>query len=151
MVDIYKNMNRLFLSLLCMLFLCSPELLTISANASVEKIGQIEDKNFQRPVLRGEVWYGTASWYGPRFHGKKTSSGEKFNKHELTAAHKFLPFNTQVLVTNLNNNKRVVVRINDRGPFKPDRIIDLSEEAAGMLDAKKQGLTYVRVQVLRNS
>ena len=143
MVDIYKNMSRLFLSLLCTLFLCSPELLTISANASVE--------DFQRPVLRGEVWYGTASWYGPRFHGKKTSSGEKFNKHELTAAHKFLPFNTQVLVTNLNNNKRVIVRINDRGPFKPDRIIDLSEEAAGMLDAKKQGLTYVKVQVLRNS
>lgn len=151
MVDIYKSIERLFLSLLCTLFLCSPELLTISASASIEGLGQVEDKNFQRPVLRGEVWYGTASWYGPRFHGKKTSNGEKFNKHELTAAHNFLPFNTHVVVTNLKNNRSVVVRINDRGPFKGDRIIDLSEEAANMLDAKRQGLTYVKVQVLRNS
>lgn len=145
MIDIYKNMDRLFLSLLCTFLICTPEFLTISAKAS------IENNNFHRPILRGEVWYGTASWYGPRFHGKKTSSGEKFNKRRLTAAHRFLPFNTQVLVTNLKNNKEVIVRINDRGPFKGDRIIDLSEEAADVLDAKKQGLTYVKVQVLRNS
>ena len=81
-------------------------------------------------TLRGEIWYGNASWYGSKFHGKKTSSGEKFNKRELTAAHRFLPFNTKVLVTNLKNKKSVVVRINDRGPFIDNRIIDLSEEAA---------------------
>ena len=98
--------------------------------------------------LRGEVWYGNASWYGGMFHGKKTSSGEKYNKRELTAAHRFLPFNTHVIVTNLQNNKSVIVRINDRGPFSKNRIIDLSEEAAKLIDGKKQGITYVKVQVL---
>ena len=98
--------------------------------------------------LRGEVWYGNASWYGHRFQGKKTSNGEKFNKNKLTAAHKFLPFNTKVLVTNLQNNKSVVVRINDRGPFKTGRIIDLSEKAADKIGTKKEGISYIRLQVL---
>lgn len=98
--------------------------------------------------LRREIWYGTASWYGPKFHGKKTSNGERFNKHNLTAAHKSLPFNTMVLVTNLKNNKSVVVRINDRGPFIGDRIIDLSEEAAEVIESKLDGLSYIKLQVL---
>jgi len=98
--------------------------------------------------LRGEIWYGVASWYGPRFHGKKTSNGERFSKHGLTAAHKTLPFNTRVLVTNLKNNKSVIVRINDRGPFMGDRIIDLSEEAAKVIEAKQAGLSYIKLQVL---
>ena len=106
-----------------------------------------EHSNFY-PKLRGEIWYGNASWYGPKFQGKKTSNGEKFNKNKLTAAHQTLPFNTQVLVTNLQNNKSVVVRINDRGPFKSGRIIDLSEEAAEKIDSRKQGTTYVKLQVL---
>lgn len=100
------------------------------------------------PPLRGEIWYGNASWYGPKFHGKRTSNGEKFNKNKLTAAHKDLPFNTQVLVTNLKNSKSVVVRINDRGPFKADRIIDLSEKAAESIGLKEKGTAYIKLQVL---
>lgn len=93
-------------------------------------------------------WYGKASWYGPYFHGRKTANGEIFNKNDLTAAHKTLPFNTKVLVTNLKNNKSVIVRINDRGPFIEGRIIDLSEMAASKIDSKTQGIAHVTVQVL---
>ena len=69
---------------------------------------------------------GIASWYGPGFDGRKTSSGEIYDMHSLTAAHNILPINTLVRVTNLSNNKDVVVRINDRGPFVKDRVVDLS-------------------------
>lgn len=112
--------------------------------ADVKKIIEYKDES----TLRGEVWYGNASWYGPKWHGRTTSNGEKFNKNKLTAAHKSLPFNTMVLVTNLKNNKSVVVRINDRGPFKPGRIIDLSEEAADKIGAKRDGIAYVKLRIL---
>ena len=110
--------------------------------------GSIASSSTNIPSLRGEIWYGNASWYGRKFHGKKTSSGEKFNRNKLTAAHKTLPFNTKVLVTSLRNNRSVVVRINDRGPFVGDRIIDLSEAAAKELDLKDQGVTSIRMQVV---
>ena len=80
---------------------------------------------------------GLASWYGQKFHGRKTASGERFDMHELTAAHPTLPFGTLVEVRNLDNGRRVVVRINDRGPTVTGRIIDLSYAAAvelGMID-----------------
>src|SRR3954463_8034040 len=70
---------------------------------------------------------GVASWYGPGFHGKKTANGERFNTHDLTAAHKTLPFGTKVRVTNEQTGKSVVVRINDRGPYAHGRVIDLSK------------------------
>ncbi len=73
---------------------------------------------------------GVASWYGPRFHGRLTASGERFNTHEMTAAHKSLPFGTRLLVRSERTGKEVVVRINDRGPFIKGRIIDLSQAAA---------------------
>ena len=73
---------------------------------------------------------GAASWYGPGFHGKKTANGERFNTHDLTAAHKTLPFGTKVRVTNERTGKSVVVRINDRGPYAHGRVIDLSKAAA---------------------
>src|SRR5918911_592006 len=73
---------------------------------------------------------GAASWYGPGFHGKLTASGERFNTNQLTAAHKTLPFGTQVRVTNERTGKSVVVRINDRGPYAHGRVIDLSKAAA---------------------
>jgi len=100
-------------------------------------------------VLRGEtVFYGKASFYGPQFHGKKTASGEVFNMYDLTAAHKTLPFGTRCRVTNLKNGKTVVVRINDRGPFVPGRILDLSYGAARALDAIADGVIEVKVEVL---
>lgn len=73
---------------------------------------------------------GTASWYGPGFQGRKTANGERFNTHALTAAHRTLPFGTRVRVTNRNTGRSVIVRINDRGPFHGNRIIDLSHASA---------------------
>jgi rare lipoprotein A len=90
---------------------------------------------------------GNASWYGPGFNGKKTASGEVFNMNKLTAAHRKLPFGTKVRVTNLNNNKSVIVIINDRGPFKKGRVIDLSKKAAEMIGLIKDGVAPVRIEI----
>ncbi|MDT4847406.1 rlpA: rare lipoprotein A [compost metagenome] len=91
---------------------------------------------------------GKASYYGARHHGKKTASGERFDQHALTAAHRSLPFGSRVLVTNLRNDKSVVVRINDRGPFVRGRIIDLSHKAAAQIDMLRAGVVPVRVEQL---
>lgn len=93
-------------------------------------------------------YQGIASWYGPGFHGRKTASGERFNQNALTAAHRYLPFGTQVKVTNLRNGNSVVVRINDRGPFTGGRIIDLSAGAARLIGVKSSGIAPVSLQVL---
>ena len=95
-----------------------------------------------------DIQTGLASWYGPQFHGKLTSSREVFNMYDLTAAHRTLPFGTKVIVTNLKNGKSVIVKINDRGPFVRGRIIDLSYAAAKMLDMVAQGVVPVRIEVL---
>lgn len=89
---------------------------------------------------------GTASWYGDKFHGKLTANGETFNKNALTAAHKTLPLNSLVVVTNMVTGQSVTLRINDRGPFIGNRLIDLSEAAANALGYKIAGLGEVRVQ-----
>jgi len=91
---------------------------------------------------------GIASWYGEDFHGKKTASGETYNMYDLTAAHRTLALGSWVKVTNLDNGKEVVVRINDRGPFKKGRIIDLSLEAARRLDMISEGTAKVKLTVL---
>lgn len=96
----------------------------------------------------GFVEEGMASWYGPGFHGKKTASGEVFNQYAMTAAHKTLPLGTRVRVTNLDNERSVLVRINDRGPFSKERIIDLSRAAASRLEITGRGTGRVRVQSL---
>jgi rare lipoprotein A len=89
---------------------------------------------------------GIASWYGPTFHGKDSASGEPFDENAMTAAHPTLPIPSLVRVTNLDNGRTVVVRLNDRGPFVDDRIIDLSKAAAGALDMHGPGTARVRVQ-----
>ncbi len=99
-------------------------------------------------VTVGETFTGRASWYGPDFHGKKTSNGETYSMWQMTAAHKTLPMNTVVRVTNKNNGRSVVVRINDRGPFVNTRIIDLSKKAANALDMIKTGTAPVRLEIL---
>ncbi len=93
---------------------------------------------------------GTASYYGAKHHGKRTASGEPFDQHALTAAHRQLPFGTRVKVTNVNNDKTVVVRINDRGPHVRGRLIDLSRAAAQQLGMLRSGTARVRVQALNN-
>src|SRR2546423_5634873 len=91
---------------------------------------------------------GTASWYGKQFHGRETASGERYDMFQLTAAHRTLPLGTWVKVTNLRNGRWVLVRINDRGPVRQDRIIDLYYTAAQMLDMKAYGLARVRVDLV---
>jgi rare lipoprotein A len=91
---------------------------------------------------------GMASWYGPGFAGRTTSNGEVFDPAQLTAAHRTLPFGTRVLVTNLENGASIVVRINDRGPFKAGRIIDLSRAAAEGIGMLRSGVARVRVEVV---
>lgn len=97
---------------------------------------------------KGAVSEGKAAWYGAKFQGRKTASGEKFDRRKLTAAHRKLPFGTRVKVTNLNNGKSVIVRINDRGPYGKGRIIDLSEAAAKKVRMIRSGVVPVRVKVL---
>ncbi len=91
---------------------------------------------------------GMASWYGPGFHGRQTANGETFNMNELTAAHRSLPFGTKVRVTNEATDKSVVVRINDRGPFAHNRVIDLSKEAAEDIGILTAGVGRVKIEVL---
>ena len=99
-------------------------------------------------VARSEI-NGIASWYGDPFHGRRTSNGEVYDMHRMTAAHRTLPFDTVVRVNNLDNGKRVQVRINDRGPFVKGRIIDLSYAAAQKVDMVGPGTAKVRLDVLR--
>lgn len=89
---------------------------------------------------------GEASWYGPGFQGQETASGETFNQKGMTAAHPSLPMGTKATVTNLENDKKVVVRINDRGPYAGDRAIDLSRAAAKKLDMQEDGTTQVKIE-----
>ena len=98
---------------------------------------------------KGEQMLGHASWYGPGFHGKKTANGERYNQRGMTAAHKILPMGTWVRVTNQSNNKSVVVRVNDRGPYKKNRIIDLTQTAAKRLDFDQKGTAPVKLTVVR--
>nr|WP_278336344.1 septal ring lytic transglycosylase RlpA family protein [Desulfonispora thiosulfatigenes] len=110
-----------------------------------------EDKVIEKTVLEPKVIYhetGTASWYGGSHHGGCTSSGERFNQYEYTAAHKTLPFGTVVKVTSLNTGKCVNVRINDRGPFSRNRVIDLSMASAEAIGLKSAGLGPVKLEII---
>ncbi|MDO9048353.1 MAG: septal ring lytic transglycosylase RlpA family protein [Methylobacter sp.] len=89
---------------------------------------------------------GEASWYGPGFQGQETASGETFDQKKMTAAHPSLPMGTKAEVTNLENNKKVEVRINDRGPYAENRVIDLSSAAANKLKLKKDGTAQVKIE-----
>jgi rare lipoprotein A len=97
------------------------------------------------------VSYSKASWYGAYFHGRTTANMEIFNKNLLTAAHKTLPLNTYLLVTNLNNGKEVIVRVNDRGPYITGREIDLSEAAARHLGSHARGVVPIRYEILEQA
>ena len=100
------------------------------------------------PSAAGYHERGVASWYGSKFHGRRTSSGEPYDMHLATAAHKSLPLPTYAEVTNLDNGKKVIVKINDRGPFRKDRLIDLSYGAALRLDMVATGTARVDVRVI---
>lgn len=99
-------------------------------------------------VNAGYSFKGKASYYGDKYDGRKTASGEVFDQDELTAAHRTLPFGTKCKVTNLKNGKSVEVKINDRGPFIKNRVIDLSKAAAKKIDMIKEGVVEVEVTIL---
>jgi len=106
-------------------------------------------KTYQPTYVKlGQTMTGISSWYGPNFHGKLTSNGERYNMHAKTAAHKTWPMDTMVKVTNLQNGRSTVVRINDRGPFVRGRIIDCSYAAGKDLGLDKMGIAKVRIEVV---
>src|SRR5690242_17001943 len=110
---------------------------------------EVFGKRFQvRASSDGYRERGIASWYGHPFHGRQTSSGETYDMNEMTAAHTTLPLPTWVEVTNLTNGKRIVVKVNDRGPFVADRVIDLSYAAASALDIVSRGTARVEIRAV---
>ena len=126
------------------------------SSAPTHKGGSGQGKPY---TVRGKTYYpltsgdgfveeGIASWYGRDFHGKTTANGERYDMYAMTAAHKILPFNTQVKVTNLANGKSIVVRVNDRGPFVADRIIDLTHTGAAKIGMIGPGTAKVRVETV---
>ena len=98
--------------------------------------------------IRGDIITGVASWYGPNFHGKLTANGEVFDQYGVTAAHKTLPLGTVVRVTNLDNGKTIILRINDRGPYVGDRVLDCSYGAATKLDFMEKGTANVEIRII---
>jgi len=106
------------------------------------------ERYFVLPDSRGYVERGTASWYGTKFHGRRTSSGEPYDMYAMTAAHRTLPLPTYVRVTHLDNGRSVVVKVNDRGPFHDNRLIDLSYAAAAKLDMLDKGTAPVEVRAI---
>ena len=112
--------------------------------------GYAHDAAHGAAVPVAQIVTGSASWYGPKFHGRLTANGERFNMDELTAAHRTLPFGTRVRVTNQANGKSVIVRINDRGPFHGKRVIDLSRGAARSIGLMSRGVGNVKLEVLES-
>lgn len=103
--------------------------------------------NINAQIL-GREYIGNASFYAKMFHGRTTSCGEKFSNNDFTAAHRSLPFNTMLEVTNLSNKKTITVRINDRGPYNRGRILDLTHAAANFLGFTEKGVAKVRIRVV---
>ena len=110
---------------------------------SVESVGSSSSANV------GESFTGVSSYYADKFHGRKTANGEIFNMYKLTCAHKTLPFGTRLRVTNLSNDKVVVVTVNDRGPYAHGRILDLSKAAAEKIDLIKTGTAKVKCEIIK--
>ena len=108
------------------------------------------DTSYTAAIPASQTIAGRVSWYGPGFHGRRTANGERFNKHEMTAAHKTLPFGTLVRVVNEKSGRSVLVRINDRGPYCGGRVLDLSEGAAGRIGIRGSGTGSVKLEVYSN-
>lgn len=129
-------------------------------SSRISKPGPVPKGTFKPYVVRGKKYYplssangfkqiGLASWYGKDFHGKKTANGETYNMHDMTAAHKTLPMNTYLRVTNQNNGKSAILRVNDRGPFVGSRILDLSYAGAKQLGVIAPGTAPVMIEAVR--
>ncbi len=133
-----KKLNLIFIAfILNFLIACSP-----ASAVTLDKT---------RSYAKSHELVGKASWYGKKFDGKRTSSGERFNKRAYTAAHKSLPFGTIVRVTNIANGKKVDVKINDRGPFVKGRVIDLSQKAFEKISNIKKGVAPIKIEIIDKS
>ncbi len=137
-------MNRVFRHLLLFTVLT----VILSSCGVVQKSVAPDEKDYSDMSPGALIETGVASWYGPNFHGKLTANGEVYNMDGMTAAHRSLPFNTVVQVENVTNGKTVVVRINDRGPYAHNRIIDLSRKAAREIDMIDAGTAEVQIYVV---
>lgn len=141
------------LIILIIAFALSALMLPVTANASTYTA---KDDNFDtiaQMIKKTERYIGTiqmgrASWYGPGFHGRKTASGERFNQYAMTAAHRSLPLGCLVEVTNKKTGDSVIVKINDRGPFHGNRVLDLSKGAAAKIGLIKAGVGQIELKVL---
>jgi rare lipoprotein A len=148
MATLFFNHGRLlvFLTTLSIIVLF---LLTACARRVVyERRTLPPERREVRKGERREVQYGVASWYGADFHGKSTSSGEVYDMYQFTCAHNTLPLGTIVMVTNLDNGRSLELKVNDRGPFVKERIIDVSYAAAQMLGMWEKGTAPVKVEVI---
>lgn len=157
------NFYKVFSVFAAMLSLCSCSELELASHFGKKMAGsEVKSEGTYKVgnpyLINGEKYYpevdygydetGIASWYGPGFHGKLTANGERFDENELTAAHKTLPLPSIVRVTNLENGRSLIVRVNDRGPYAHSRIIDMSKRSAELLGFRSKGVAKVRVQVL---
>ncbi len=127
------------------------QVFTNSQTQGTFKVGnsyKIKGKRYYPKETYNLTETGKASWYGPGFHGKRTANGETFNQNELTAAHRTLQMPSLIEVTNLENGKSVVLRVNDRGPFAHNRVLDVSKRGAELLGFKNQGVAKVQIKVL---
>jgi len=146
---IYIKMSCYFLTIAAITIMidsCTPA--PRFRDSSTKKHYVKKAKRSQAHFKTGQVLKGKASWYGPKFHGKKTANGETYDMYGITAAHKELPFNTIVEVTNMVNGKKCRVRINDRGPFIKNRILDLSKGAAQKIGLDKMGVAKVEIRII---
>ncbi len=151
--NIYRDgFTCVVLFVFCSIFLfgCAKTTVVTSGKKGTDRPYNIGGKMYY-PLSssQGYLKEGTASWYGKDYHGRKTANGETYDMYAMTAAHPVLPMNTRVRVTNLENNRSVTLRINDRGPFVNNRIIDVSYAAARALDMQGRGLVRVRVETIR--
>ncbi len=125
-------------------------LLLVACNPTPRYLGKDGTNNYDIDTAKtGDIIVGLASYYADKYHGNKTASGEIYNMYDLTAASPDLPFSSILRITNLKNSKAVIVRVNDRMPLHPERIIDLSYGAALQLDMIKDGVVKVQIEVLQ--
>ncbi len=143
-----KKSFTLVILMLTILFIGCSHSNNVRRRLAAENITRENLKKDSSQARALDVIYGSASYYGRDFHGKKTANGETFDMYALTAAHKTLPFGTICKVTNLENHKTVIVRINDRGPFVDNRILDLSRGAADALGLIDKGVCRVKIDIL---
>ena len=132
----------LFLPSVLFIYHCAPSS-RFSSKSSPSSKSDVSDSS------ASDILYGESSYYADKFHGRKTANGEIFDMYKKTAAHKTLPFNTMLEVTNLENNQSVIVRVNDRGPFIGNRILDLSYGAAMEIDMISSGVVKVKIKIVK--